>query len=64
MILEENLAQSKWNIFLNPFNVPYQMNEIVWDEIVFKNRVFLLSSSVVMILLGLLNLQTREKFLK
>lgn len=57
------LESSQWNIFLNPYNAPSSMNEILWNEIVMKNRIFLLSATIVFILLGLLNLQRREKFL-
>lgn len=64
LIFSDSLDESMWNIFLNPFDIPRNMNEIIWEGIIFKSRVFLLSTSVVMILLGLLNLQTREKFLK
>ncbi len=64
LILSDELDESMWNVFLNPYDMPNNMNEIIWESILFKNRVFLLSTSVVMILVGLLNLQTREKFLK
>lgn len=57
------IEDSQWNIFLNPYDIPGRMNEILWDEIVLKNRIFLLSSSLVFTLMGLLNLQRREKFL-
>jgi len=64
LILEDNLKNSMWNVFLNPFENPSDMNEVLWAELVFKNRVFLLSSSVIFLLLGLLNLQKREKFIR
>jgi hypothetical protein len=64
LILSESLYESKWNIFLNPFNTPRDLNEIVWREIVRQNRIFMGIGSVVLILLGLLNLQKREKFLR
>jgi len=64
MILDESVKNSMWNVFLNPFANPSDINELVWVETLFKNRVFLLSSSVVCLLLGLLNLQQREKFIR
>jgi uncharacterized membrane protein len=64
LILADELDESKWNIFLNPFNSPRDLNEIVWREIVRQNRIFMIIGSVVLILLGLLNLQKREKFLR
>jgi hypothetical protein len=64
LILADELDESKWNIFLNPFDTPGDLNEIVWREIVRQNRIFMGIGSVVLILLGLLNLQSREKFLR
>ena len=64
LILSDELDESKWNIFLNPFDMPGDINEIVWQEIVRQNRIFMGTLSAVLILLGLLNLQQREKFLR
>lgn len=64
LILSDPLYESKWNIFLNPFNTPRDLNEIVWREIIRQNRIFMGIGSLVLILLGLLNLQRREKFLR
>ena len=64
LILTDEIHSSKWNIFLNPFSTPWDMNEIVWREIVRQNRIILGTGSLVLILLGLLNLQKREKFLR
>jgi hypothetical protein len=64
LILADELDESKWNIFLNPFDTPRNLNEIVWREIVRQNRIFMGIGSLVLILLGLLNLQKREKFLR
>jgi len=64
LILIDELYTSKWNIFLNPFITPRGLNEIVWREIVRQNRIFMGIGSLVFILLGLLNLQRREKFLR
>jgi hypothetical protein len=64
LILADEIYDSKWNIFLNPFNTPRDLNEIVWREIVRQNRIFMGIGSIVLILLGLLNLQKREKFLR
>ncbi len=64
LILADELDESKWNIFLNPFNRPRDLNEIVWNEIVRQNRIIMGIGSVVLILVGLLNLQQREKFLR
>jgi len=64
LILADALYESKWNMFLNPFSIPRDMNDIVWQEIIRQNRLILGISSLVFLLLGLLNLQQREKFLR
>ena len=64
LILSDELDESKWNVFLNPFDMPGDINEIVWIEILRQNRIILGIASVVFLLLGLLNLQNREKFLR
>ena len=64
LILSDELDESKWNIFLNPFRTPGDLNEIVWREIIRQNRIFMGIGSMVLILMGLLNLQRREKFLR
>ena len=64
LILSEPLGYTKWNIFLNPFAVPSWINEIVWLDTIRQNRIILAVSSIVFLLIGLLNLQNREKFLR
>ncbi|MDF1572721.1 MAG: hypothetical protein P1P82_14020 [Bacteroidales bacterium] len=63
LILGEPLEGSKWNIFLNPFNIPRDVNDLVWQETIRQNRLFMGLTSVGFILSGLLNLQKRERFL-
>ena len=64
LILADEMDESKWNMFLNPFNTPGDMNDIVWREIIRQNRLIRGITSLVFLLLGLLNLQQREKFLR
>ena len=64
LIMSEGLEYSKWNIFLNPFEIPRDINDIVWQETIRQNRIIMGIISVVLLLLGLLNLQQREKFLR
>ena len=64
LIMADALVGSKWNIFLNPFDIPRDLNEIVWQETIRQNRIIMGIGSVVLILLGLLNMQRREKFLR
>lgn len=64
LILDDSMARSKWNVFLNPFLTAGSLNDIVWQEIIRQNRIFMIITSLVFLLLGLLNLQNREKFLR
>lgn len=64
LILSDWLEYSKWNVFLNPFRETSDINEIVWNQTIRQNRMILGIGSAVMLLLGLLNLQNREKFLR
>ncbi|MFC1694294.1 hypothetical protein ACFL1R_12410 [Candidatus Latescibacterota bacterium] len=53
----------KWDLFLNPYVIPENVNEVLWAEIVLNNRMYLLAGIIAALLTGLLNLQNREKFL-
>jgi hypothetical protein len=63
LIISEILGRTMWNIFLNPFDIPRRLNEMIWQEITMKNRIFLAVGSLLFILYGLFNLQKREKFI-
>lgn len=63
MILSDGLRKSQWNVFLNPFELPWDVNETTWAIITFKNRVILSIGSVIFLLVALYNLQKREKFM-
>ena len=63
MILSNNLEKSQWNVFLNPYELPWDVNETSWALIAFKNRIILSIGSVIFLLLALYNLQKREKFM-
>ena len=56
------MAFSFWNIFLNPFTIPSNLHPLIWQDTIIKNRIFLTLGGVVFLLVGLLNLQKREKF--
>ena len=62
LIIADGVERTQWNVFLNPFEIPGNMNQIIWQGIIFKNRVFLAVGMLVFILYGLYNLQKREKF--
>ena len=57
-----SMANSFWNVFLNPFDIPSNMHPMIWQDTIIKNRIFLSLGGVVFLLIGLLNLQKREKF--
>jgi len=63
LILSEIMQRTMWNIFLNPFDIPNRLNEMIWKEITMKNRIFLAVGTVLFVLYGLFNLQKREKFI-
>jgi len=63
LILSEPLYRSQWNIFLNPFSPPYDTNETTWAIVTFKNRIILITGSVLFLLAALFNLQKRERFM-
>ena len=63
LIISSALNRTMWNIFLNPFDIPNRLNEMVWKEITMKNRIFLAVGSLIFVLYGLFNLQKREKFI-
>jgi len=63
LILSDALEKSQWNVFLNPYEPPYDVNETTWAIITLKNRIILITGSVVFLLVALFNLQKREKFM-
>lgn len=62
IILQDAVERTQWNVFLNPFQIPNNFNEIIWQGLITKNRIFLGTGMIVFILYGLYNLQKREKF--
>ena len=62
IILADSLDRTQWNVFLNPFEIPNNMNQVIWQGLISKNRIFLGVGMLVFILYGLFNLQKREKF--
>lgn len=61
--LADAIQNSKWNVFLNPFNMPRDISEAAWATVVHDNHVMLLVGIILTILAGLLSLQRREKFI-
>lgn len=63
LILSEPLYRSQWNVFLNPFYPPYDVNETTWAIVTFKNRIILITGTLLFLLAALFNLQKRERFM-
>jgi hypothetical protein len=63
MILSDALRTSQWNVFLNPFNTPRNINETTWAIITLKNRIILITGTILFFLAAMYNLQKREKFM-
>jgi hypothetical protein len=63
LILSDSLEKSQWNVFLNPYEAPYDVNETTWAIITLKNRIILMTGTIVFLLAALYNLQKREKFM-
>jgi hypothetical protein len=63
LILSGTLSRSQWNVFLNPYNVPRDLNEVSWSIISFKNRIILICGTIAFLMTALYNLQNREKFM-
>ncbi|MBQ7843055.1 MAG: hypothetical protein IJ340_06555, partial [Odoribacter sp.] len=57
------LDVSKWNVFLNPFDVPLDKNPQIFYNTLFDNRLIILLSSFIFLLVGLYKTQNREKFI-
>lgn len=62
-ILSEPLYESKWNVFLNPFDMPRNSSLTIWLSIIKKNRIMMAVGSLIALLGSLINLQKREKFI-
>lgn len=56
------MNRSFWNVMLNPFGMPEGFHPMIWESVLIKNRIFLFSASLIWAMVGLLNLQKREKF--
>ncbi len=52
----------KYNLFLNPFSIPSDVNEVVWADTTLNNRIYIFVATIISVLIGLIMLQKREKF--
>ena len=58
-----SMTNSFWNIFINPFQIPTNIHPLIWQNTLIKSRIFLILGGIVFLMVGLLNLQKREKFM-
>lgn len=58
----DTISNSFWNVFLNPFSIPRNIHPMIWQNTLLKSRLFLSIGGIVFLMIGLLNLQKREKF--
>jgi hypothetical protein len=63
LILSDGMRKSQLNVFLNPYRLPYDVNETTWALITLKNRITLITLTILFLLAALYNLQKREKFM-
>jgi hypothetical protein len=63
MILSDPLEQSRWNVFLNPFEAPSGVSDVAWKSITTDNRIIQAVATILFLLAALFNLQKREKFM-
>jgi len=62
-IFNSALGNSYWNVFINPFTIPSDIHPMIWQSTLLKSRIFLFVAGIVWLMIGLLNLQKREKFM-
>ncbi len=56
------ISDMTFDIFMNPYEMPNGAHPSIWATTVLKNRLFLFIGAIVMFMIGLINLQKREKF--
>lgn len=62
-VFHQAMNTSKWDVFLNPFNVPLDKNPEIFYSTLFDNRMIILLAAFIFLLAGLYKTQNREKFI-
>ncbi|MDR2130852.1 MAG: hypothetical protein LBP56_06785 [Odoribacteraceae bacterium] len=62
-MFQSSVSGTRWDFFVNPFNIPLNSNQQVFYETLFNNRLLMGIASIVFILVGLNNTRNREKFI-
>jgi hypothetical protein len=57
------LKGSTWFLFHNPFTSVSELQAIVWKKITLSNRLYLTIGSIFLLMLALLRLQNRERYI-
>jgi hypothetical protein len=57
------LKSSSWFLFHNPFAGVSQLQALIWKKITLSNRLYLTIGSVFLMMLALLRLQNRERYI-
>ena len=52
-----------WDVTINPYEEPENINASIWSVILLKNRIAMIVAGIVFLMSGLLGLQNRGKFL-
>jgi hypothetical protein len=63
LALAETLKASSWFLFHNPFAGISQIQSMIWKKITLSNRLYLSIGSVFLMMLALLRLQNRERYI-
>ena len=58
-----SISNAFYNVFINPFTIPSNIHPMIWQNTLIQSRIFLSLGGIVFLMIGLLNLQKREKFM-
>ena len=58
-----SISNEFYNVFINPFTIPSNIHPMIWQNTLIQSRIFLALGGIVFLMIGLLNLQKREKFM-
>lgn len=62
-IASDGMEGSRWNLFHNPYTMVEDMMVPMWQETTLYNRIYIIFGTVVSLMMALLRLQNREKFI-
>ena len=59
----EMVENKMWDVTINPYEEPENINAAIWGLILLKNRLLMVIAGIIFLMSGLLGLQNRGKFL-